>query len=50
MHLLYMDESGAVSDPSQRYFILAGVSVFERKTHWIEQTLIRLALIFSHSQ
>lgn len=39
MHLLYLDESGSISDPSQRYFVLAGVAVFERSTHWVEQEL-----------
>jgi len=39
MHLLYVDESGSTTDASQRYFVLAGVSVHERGTHWIEQQL-----------
>lgn len=43
MHLLYVDESGSVADASQRYFVLAGVSVFERRTHWIEQKLNAIA-------
>lgn len=43
MHLLYVDESGSVTDPSQRYFVLAGVSVFERTTHWIEQRMNSIA-------
>lgn len=43
MYLLYVDESGAVSDSSQKYFILAGVAVFERQTHWIEQKLNEIA-------
>jgi hypothetical protein len=43
MHLLYVDESGSVSDPSQKFFVLAGVSVFERQTHWIEQKLNAIA-------
>ena len=37
MHLLYLDESG--SDHASRHFILAGVSFFERSTHWAEQRL-----------
>jgi len=47
MHLLYVDESGSISDPAQNYFVLAGVSVFERKTHWIEQSLNDIAIKFS---
>lgn len=43
MHLLYIDESGAVTDPNQRFFILAGVAIFERKTHWVEQSLNAIA-------
>jgi hypothetical protein len=39
MHLLYVDEAGSVSDASQQYFVLGGVSVFERTTHWIEAAL-----------
>lgn len=47
MHLLYLDESGSVGDPAQEYFVLAGVSVFERMTHWIEQDLNKIAKQFS---
>lgn len=47
MHLLYLDESGTVSDPKQRYFVLAGIAVFERQTHWIEQSLNSIAARFS---
>lgn len=47
MHLLYLDESGSVADPNQKYFVLAGVSVFERKTHWVEQKLNAIAEPFA---
>lgn len=43
MYLLYVDESGSASDASQEYFILAGVSVFERQTHWIELALNKIS-------
>lgn len=43
MHLLYVDESGSATDASQKYFVLAGVSVFERTTHWIEKSLDEIA-------
>ncbi len=46
MYLLYVDESGSVSDPAQRYFVLAGIAVFEREPHWIEQDLTEIALRF----
>ena len=49
MHLLYVDESGAVTDPSQKFFVLTGVSVFERKTHWIEQELNAIAERFDQA-
>jgi hypothetical protein len=47
MHLLYADESGSIGDPQQQHFVLAGVSVFERETHWIECELNRIAARFS---
>lgn len=47
MHLLYLDESGSVTDPKEQYFVLAGVAVFERETHWIEQALNTVATRFS---
>jgi hypothetical protein len=50
LHLLYADESGSISDPSQRYFVLAGAAVFERETHWIETELNRIACRFSPLQ
>ena len=31
MHLLYVDESGSTHDPNLKYFVLAGLSVFERQ-------------------
>jgi hypothetical protein len=43
VHLLYLDDSGSIDDPNQRYFVLAGVCVFERKTHWIETRLHQIA-------
>ncbi|GAO71185.1 DUF3800 domain-containing protein [Comamonas sp. E6] len=46
MHLLYVDESGSVADQNQPFFILVGVSVFERRTHWIEQKLNAIAKRF----
>ena len=31
MHLLYVDNSGSVSNANERYLALAGVAVFERR-------------------
>lgn len=47
MHLLYLDESGSVADPQQRNFVLGGMSIFERSTHWIEQELDGIASRFA---
>jgi hypothetical protein len=47
---LYADESGSLADPAQRHFVLAGVSVFEREPHWIEQELDRIAARFDPAQ
>ena len=30
MHILYIDDSGTVEDPAERFFVLGAVSVFER--------------------
>lgn len=30
MHVLYIDDSGSIGDATQRFFVLGGVSVFER--------------------
>jgi hypothetical protein len=47
MFLLYVDESGSPGDPSQQHFVLAGLSVFERETHWIEAQLNAIAARFN---
>lgn len=49
MHLLYADESGSLTDPSQPFFILSGIAVFDRKTHWIEKDLIAISKRFKPS-
>lgn len=47
MYLLYVDESGSPGDPNQHHFVLAGISVFERETHWIEEQLNDIAARFN---
>lgn len=47
MHLLYVDESGSPSDPEQNFFVLSGVSLFERQTHWVETSLNEIVARFS---
>jgi hypothetical protein len=39
MYFLYLDESGNESDPADRFFVLAGVAVFERVTFFLSQSL-----------
>lgn len=46
MYLLYVDESGHSADPLQTYFVLAGVSVFERQSWWIGSELDKIAARF----
>lgn len=47
MHLLYLDESGHASDPQSDFFVLAGFSVFERQTHWLEAAMTPIAARFN---
>jgi hypothetical protein len=46
MYLLYVDESGHILDNSQRHFVLVGISVHEKKTHWLEKDLNLIASSF----
>lgn len=43
MFLLYLDDSGAVTNPADKYVILAGVSVHERVPFWLSRQLDNLA-------
>lgn len=47
MYLLYADESGSVDDPNSDIFVLAGVCIFERQTHWVDGKLTEIAARFS---
>ncbi|MEG3997989.1 DUF3800 domain-containing protein [Microcoleus sp. SVA1B1] len=47
MHLLYLDESGHPQDPNTRFFVLAGLSIFERQTHWLDQAISPIASRFN---
>lgn len=47
LHLLYLDESGHSHDPSSDFFVLAGFSIFERQTHWLESQIDPVAARFS---
>lgn len=50
MHLLYIDDSGSVPDPSQAYFVWGGVSVFERQGYWISGELDKIASRFNPAE
>ena len=50
MHLLYLDESGSLSDPNQKYFILAGLSIYERQGYWLSQELDKIAARFNPAE
>ena len=39
MYVLYLDESGNESDPSDRHFVLAGLAVFERQIHFLTEAV-----------
>lgn len=47
MNLLYADESGSINDPKQIFFVLAGVSIFERQGFWISEELDKIAERFN---
>ncbi|MGI4984420.1 MAG: DUF3800 domain-containing protein [Janthinobacterium lividum] len=36
---MHLDESGSPGDLNTPFFVLAGFSVFERQTHWLECSL-----------
>ena len=39
MFLLYLDESGNENEPSDRFFVLAGIALFERQTYYLARSL-----------
>lgn len=46
MYLLYADESGSAHDPNGDFFVLAGFSIFERQTHWVDEKVEQIARRF----
>ncbi|WP_238331497.1 DUF3800 domain-containing protein [Mannheimia haemolytica] len=46
---MYVDESGSTTDPTQKYFVLSGIAVFERNTHCVSGRIIlhRITLNFA---
>lgn len=49
MYLLYLDDSGSVPDKDQRYFVLAGVCLFERQGYFLFEKLDAIAARFNSS-
>ena len=49
MHLLYVDDSGHPDDPNQDWFVLAGVSIFERQGYWLAEKLETIAARFNQA-
>ncbi len=47
MYLLYADESGSIDDPNGDFFVLAGISIFERQTHWLDPKIETVAQRFN---
>lgn len=47
MNLLYADEAGVPNDSKQVFFILAGISLFERQTFWLTNELDQIAARFN---
>ncbi len=39
MYILYIDGSGSVRNPGEQYFVLAGVSIFERQIYHLIRTM-----------
>jgi hypothetical protein len=50
MYLLYVDESGTPSGSADSHFVMAGVSVFERKAHWVSLQLDQIAKRFNDAE
>lgn len=47
MYLLYLDDSGSVNDPNSKFLVLAGISIFERQTHWLDSHISAIAARFN---
>ena len=43
MYLLYLDDAGSVTNSSDRHFILAGIALFERQVHFLNELLEDIA-------
>ena len=50
MHLLYLDDSGSPNNRDERYFILAGIAIFERQAYWLQKSLDDLAASLGYAE
>lgn len=48
MYLFYADESGTANSSHEPFFVLAGFSIFERQTHWLDQEITKIANRFDN--
>lgn len=47
MYLLYLDDAGSPSNPSEDYFVLGGVCVYEAQIEWFGREVDRLAATYN---
>jgi hypothetical protein len=50
MHLMYLDDAGSVANSQERFFVLAGVALFERQTYHLEVALDAVTARFGHPE
>jgi hypothetical protein len=43
MYLLYLDDAGSPGNPSEEYFVLGGVCVYEAQVDWFSREMDKLA-------
>jgi hypothetical protein len=46
MYLLYLDDAGSPGNPTEEYFVLGGICVFEAQVDWFSRELDKLATPF----
>ena len=46
MHVLYVDDSGSAGNPNEKFFVLAGIAVFERRLYHLITDLDRVVAAF----
>lgn len=47
MYILYLDESGAINNAHEEYYVLGGIAVFEAQIEFLIKSLDKLAMDFS---